>query len=1249
MPAPRPPSEDIRKRFNQLVGTRTGKPSRPSKAVSQAGISQRRKQYQQGAGRQAIQTLVAHGGGKVPAAVRTKQKSWFGSEGTQYVDPIAGANKAFNTIYDNLTRQLNQQSLEQNAVRTAYAADVLDKQVNPEEDWRNSRQLGPSIDEQFLGGNVNKYVMDPLARVGSALPAALYETAKAGYEARDKGAGYWEQTLEGLKGLQKGTTKALRGEDYKGFGDVYEIMKNKSENPLGTATRALEEKAPWAEQTLAVGTGAVGDWYLHPLGRMVGGAKAGVIEGKLATAESMRAHARTIAERWAADAENQIVTGAAKAPGGYRVFPSEAAMADHFEKRLNDMFDAAELEVNSGGSKGRYQVLNPKMTASNAGALGSQSLHDSLTLYLKDRVQRLVDGMTGRGPKLSGNALDHWAALNPDFTEFLDDLTSDLVGKGHLPSNVTRDGLANYLSTGDTNLVHKIEQEVIDRKYTPYIQQASDDIAREFRNSYYNTPGIRVGNKVIPVKGVGKAFSTIESKFFNDIGKNFRYESVFPGSLSLDTTRARAWGVRSTEDFEKEIYDLAKNYTKADGHTIQRAIENNTVNTLSPELQYAANWIKDQNRWMYNEEFTFGARGRNRNVTDPRNHLTPYDPNYAYVSNRGGTVENRTRWKTDRKRTIHANVRANNGEGAGRFKTVNAHEANLRPTENAFEALRQRRIKYNRDMIRARFLADMVDKYGVVTHLNPTGRGYAAEARGLSKIDFSKLPESVRVNLERTGEDAYLPKAMKEMVDQFDDITKWHTGQQGRIARSFASVMRILKKGMTLPWPGFHNKNMIGDVFMGLLDHILPKDYANVIQKGIAALAGKEGMFKILKENPGLDLSFREMWHKYQSEANSGFINAELSDLHAPTKYNLPKRVVGRTERIATDISGFREDSGRFTHYVTAYQQEARELWKKGERDLAALDRKASSAALWRVNNYRFDYNALMLWEKQTKTLAFPFYTFIRKAAPTLMQAMYQDPRWISSWTRYLHQRSVPGSGNEMADEFDGFRVPQDIRDAGYAFIGGQEDEPWYVTNDILPTSVLNSVRTKNPHEFFNSLLSQVATPYQIGIEQGTGQQAFLDKPLQDQSFGDYLLGKVPGTREVQQFLNPSKPWGEKLLSSRIGAGLPIRKLRENQQLYAEQEWKDRLIDDPLQQINYSQDLFYISRQTSQSGEAQIYTVKNKSVLDPQGNATDIASFYTPEEAIGYVKKHLPDGYKKTPKTYDINNQGNPIYRPVNR
>ena len=1276
----------IEKRQRELFGKRY-KP-RVKRWTSPGGVKKRRTYQNQGAGRRAKSTYIRHGGGKVSSATRARHKAWTGAgTGTEFSDPGTAANSVFKSIYNNLTSELNRQAQSQpiqdfntqvadeNAVRREYAATVLDQQVNPvnprepyvdpkeiakfkekwpnlsDEDIMNFLKPGPSLKESMLGEPIWKYALEPLSRAAATIPTGVYRGMEAGFNAADEGANPLETLGETLSAVPGGFVEPLRrkpGEPIIGGGEIYEIGKERS--PLGRPLRALEDKAPWAEQALSWGAGLGLDFVMDPIGSRVGGVKSGVIDGQTATRASAREYARRMAEKWAADVEDNVVTGMAKAKGNYRYVPDEAALADQLETQLVGLIERSENVVSAGASRGRYEILNPNMTAHNAGIHGGQVIQKALTFEFSNRTQRLVDSASGRGPHLNGTALEAWEQLSPDFTELLDDLTADLAQRNRIPPNASRQTLADNLSLGDEATIRKMEQAVVDRKYSQYIQDATNEITRQFRNDYYNTPGIRVGKKVFAVKGVGRAYSNLNNRVIGGAADTARYGKMFPGSLGLDTTRARAWGVKGMEDWTGKLRAQSRHYSKEEAEHLTWAIENNKP--VSSRLQPIKDWIVGQYKEMYELELEAGARGRHRGGNqDP---IDPYFETYTHVATRGKSVTKRGNFKYLRKKEIHDNHRRGNGQGAGRFKTENAAEQGLNPRTSAFEALQQRRIKHNRDMTRAVFRSDMIDKYGISSKLNPAGQGYAAAKRSISEVDFAKLPERMRTTIENTGENIYLPQVMQDMLDNFDEITKWNGAAQGQAVRGMTKIMNLLKRLQTLPWLGFHNKNIIGDVFMSLLDNVNADDYTRVFNAWLKKKRGKEHYFKMTPD--GHTKSFTELWDQYEQQANSGFINAELGDMSANAKnLNLlkydtpipnPKRAIGAVEKKFQDWSGYREDAGRFTHYVTAYQQEAKALWKKGERDWAKIDKMAGNAALWRVNNYKFDYNALALWEKKTKTLAFPFYTFIRKAAPTLVQALYQDPRWLVQWYNFLYEHSI--GGQPGAGGFDMFRVPEDIREMGTAILPGEGDEkePWTVSNELLPTSVFNAIGTDNPHDFFNSLMSQMQMPAQIGVEQGTSQNIFQDRPLGDESFADYMLNKLPGTREVKDILNPDKTWTEKLIGSRMLGGLPIKPLRENQQLFAEQEWQDRMIDDPLDAINKAQDLYYVSTQYPTPG-VSIFAVKNNNIKDASGDAIVEATFNTVEEAVNYVQQSIPGGYEKKRTTWDVDNQGNPYKREV--
>ena len=1190
-------------------------------------------------GRSAITALVAAGGSKPSAKARNQFESWFGApwSGSGSSSVATATQKSLNKVAEGLKQEIRDTYTERKAIEQEYAVQELDKPVDVNEDpyAAAGEVLAPSIDEQFLGGHVGQ-VMEKVQRPMAAIAGGLYN-AKA---EEDPDASTWNQFKDAFGSFGEGFSKGIQGKEHHGMGDVYEIVKDTSPNLLAKGLRNLEEHAPWVEQAIAVGAGSL-DLAMDPTNYV--GLKGVAMAGReVATAKSMRRLTDDIAERISTQYDDEVVQNLAKGPGGVSVAPSQPAVKQYVVRELENMLDVAELDISGGGSRGgRYRVLSPGMTAENAGAMGGQAIQQAVTSNFRERVQKVIDGIQGKGPKQTGNDLVQLAHESPDFARYIDDVGQQLVRDQKIPANFTFDDIADNLTVKHNNTLREIEQDLIDRNYAPGIAKVSNDITREFTNNFYHAPAIRVGKKAIPIKAAGRAYAALDNKVMGSAQKNFNYNAAFPGSLSVDASRARAYMVPGMEEWEKDLRGRARAFKPQEGIDMQHAVER-ALPGGSPAQQSFMDWGRQQMDGWFEDQMAIGARGRERrsDLSQTIKPTTHKLDTYVPVYNKGGSLNDRTTFKRERKAEIQKT------KSAGRYKTENARSKKLKPNENFSESLRQGRIKHNRDMTRALFRADMLDKYGVFSKMDSKGQHFSAESRNLVEVKFAKLPEHLRLIAEKEGGDFFLPKQMDEMLKQFDEITQWNGANQGRAARFFTKVMSAWKTLQTLPWPGFHNKNMIGDFFMGFLDRINPMAYFRMARMFKKAMRGEVANFKFAG---GLTYSFSDMWKRYQMEANSGFAATELSNLGAPGKYNLPKRVFQQGYKTMRDISGMREDIGRFTHYTEAFRQEAKELFRKGERDISRLDAKAGSAAHWRVNNYRFDYNALSLWEKKVKTLAFPFYTFIRKAAPTLVQAIYQDPRWINQWTRYLYQNSQGAEGN--AGEFDAFMVPEDIRMMGYAMLSNADAaEPWAVSNDILPTGALNAVKTHSSHDFFNSILSQTMAPAQLAIEQGTGRDIYQDKPLgEDSGLWEGIKDIIPGMREYGQFRDPNSSWKEKLISGRFAGGLPIRPISENQQQFAQQEWQDRLIDNPLQQFNTSQDLYYISEDVLPNGQ-RYYEVQDNQQLDETGaQGKIIKKFYTAKEAMDFARTLVPADYKQIETVPEFDNQGNLIQRPVGR
>jgi len=231
---------------------------------------------------------------------------------------------------------------------------------------------------------------------------------------------------------------------------------------------------------------------------------------------------------------------------------------------------------------------------------------------------------------------------------------------------------------------------------------------------------------------------------------------------------------------------------------------------------------------------------------------------------------------------------------------------------------------------------------------------------------------------------------------------------------------------------------------------------------------------------------------------------------------------------------------------------------KAGKKD--ALD-KAIEASVYRVNKYKFDYSALTATEHQIKRLAMPFYTYSRKAIPTLIEAFFLSPRNIG--------RAAKIFGGEQGENYENFNhmlVPQYMREIGYATLT-DEEEPWAISGDILPVpGALTSLDFSDRQDFFQSIVAQMNPLIGAVPELAMGKYAFNDRPIG--STAEYVGSKIGPVGGYRQWDNPNSSIMQKIISNRMGLGLSARKITEGQQEFAFQEQRDQVIDEPFRQWN---------------------------------------------------------------------------------
>ena len=1192
---PGPPGEEdqsllSRRKPSRVAPRRTATPANRAAriAVTQAGSRQRG-------------TGVALGTSKLPAIAERSYNEWFGAPGSNAIDPQTTIVNRLEAVYDDLTRQYTERESLLQASQEAYAGRIFDKE---EEKRKEEEGQKGALEWAFTSTGPGSRVFDIISRpfyggyeMGRSALEKLHERESEGGDssvwrsAQDLPEGFWE----GFSGRQK-----------TGPGQFYEEFKE------GTPVlKGLEEEHPAIEQKIAQGVGFAGEIYGGP-GDRLSIPKVGVTRdtGEVLNERTMRqAMQRAVGEE-VADYYDAIIAGLPTS----QHLPSRDAFVTKVLDSVQDNLNQAELSIQGGGVRGRYQVMNNRMWGQVASATATKEMEAVLTgefhKLSNDFLESVQSGHTWHEATVQ-------AAMNTndDFAKFIDILDDELVAEGRIPVGSNLNQIINAVQKGDRKIFDNLQAK-IRQNYAGDLDNFSNDVLKRTRNATYQTIGVRFGNKVIPAKAIGRAYHAVDNKITGNreawVGRS--YNSMNPGTMGLKTSRSQTLGIYAMDQYKEKVGQVARQYSKDEANLIQEMADRVGGKFADPRMQAGLDFYKKEMDDMLLEEHASGAR-----------HLdnTPRLENYAYVYNKGGGKKLRRDYKVERKSA----VKKSGGKDAGPYRMAKARQDKLRPVENAFDALIYRKMKSQRDITRADLRTDMLDAYGFHA---PNIADWSRKNRKLHKIAYKDLNEAMRKQIDSIGGSYYLPKEIADYLDNYYKITKWNTAEWDMFTRNFAKVMGIMKTLYTVPNIGFHVKNQIGDFFMGLIDGVKTRTYSEVASKFSLRKAGKHPNFHIID---GWDMLYDDMWAKYQKEGQGGFFSVDEGGSVRTDAKSAVGKAVHKPGAKLRDWSQSREDFGRFTHFIHALRDEAQGLVDKGMTDMAEIQRKASDSALWRVNNYRFDYNALTTWEKTLKTLAFPFYTYARKSIPTMVQSMFMSPKYMNTWNRFMQYHD-----GSAADHFSNMDVPDYIRNTGAAFLT-DEREPLYLSQEAVPVSSLNTIRTNTLQDFAKSIVNQANPFVQAPFELASGKTFFDDREIED--WKEYVLNKMPMYKDVREEVwNPlhGKPtadsWWESVLKNRFaGIGVPVRRLTQGQQELAQNERIDKYIDDPLKEINFQQDTFRVARDPTTG----YYEVRSSLVLDENGQNAIVAQFNLPEEAIQFVKENLRNGYERPREYVGIN------------
>ena len=260
---------------------------------------------------------------------------------------------------------------------------------------------------------------------------------------------------------------------------------------------------------------------------------------------------------------------------------------------------------------------------------------------------------------------------------------------------------------------------------------------------------------------------------------------------------------------------------------------------------------------------------------------------------------------------------------------------------------------------------------------------------------------------------------------------------------------------------------------------------------------------------------------------SGGFTSAELETTRRSVE-GLGSKITNKIH----SISNYREDIGRLAHFMGAMEEEIGSRIAKGishERAYA----QGLRASITRVNKYKFDYNALTVFEQKYARRGIPFYTYMRKAAPLIVEAMWRSPRTINVINRF--QDANKSKDPLTPSFFSG--------DQGFSqLIGGKN--PWGITNDFTPQNTLQD--TVDPSRWLSKLHPLVG----LVSEAKTKKDPFTGAPVNSAQDAVFNLWRGTNTiRKITATTTGSKkatPWQEIALNF---AGIPIKQITNQRKL----------------------------------------------------------------------------------------------------
>jgi hypothetical protein len=453
------------------------------------------------------------------------------------------------------------------------------------------------------------------------------------------------------------------------------------------------------------------------------------------------------------------------------------------------------------------------------------------------------------------------------------------------------------------------------------------------------------------------------------------------------------------------------------------------------------------------------------------------------------------------------------------------------------------------------------ERFGSVT----LGKGYKNKIEGHPYLEGYYFTDDIAKQIPRVIKDWSIPT--------------WNSNNP--LLRHYDRVMSMWKSGVTIYRPAHHIRNMIGDVYLGWMDGVntvRPYMLAAQVQRSL------RGMYQDLLDIDKLvelGLASRNLATPkpnqilFKNKSGVGFSAEQIAAVahqkglleHARTIEDIidlgeqgrgilnVKPFGGKVQAVARGASELQSHNARLAHFID-------KVMKSRGGNLEEIFEQASRRAR------KWHPTGLDLTDYERKVLRriIPFYSWLRKSTPLLIEGMVMNPGKVIIPSK-LNEAIQESQGIETPGRQDPFPVdqmfPQWIRSQGLGPVSSSDGLLGGVSNQMPPGYVLGGVGL-NP---LTQLVSQLETPgrsiatsltpaIQIPLELATGRKLFSGEPISgpearpgalEQYTGEQIpfFGAIQGITGITPFGGETKkaqragsPDMEALLNWLTGAGI---------------------------------------------------------------------------------------------------------------